>query len=56
MENWIGSIHDSIGNHKNLKYIIILIGNKTDLIGVDDYVREVKEEEAKSTCNEKSLI
>ena len=56
VENWIDSIHDSIGNHKNSKYIIILIGNKIDLIGVDDYEREVTEEEAESSCNEKSLI
>jgi small GTP-binding protein len=56
VENWIDSIHDSIGNHKNSKYIIILIGNKIDLIGVDEYEREVTEEEAESACNEKSLI
>ena len=56
VENWIDSIHDSIGNHKNSKYIIILIGNKTDLIGVDDFVREVTEEEAESACTEKGLV
>ena len=56
VETWIDSIHESIGNHKNSKYIIILIGNKTDLIGVDDYVREVTEEEAEAKCNVKSLV
>ena len=56
VETWIDSIHESIGNHKNSKYIIILIGNKTDLIGVDDYVREVTEEEAETKCNVKSLV
>ena len=56
VEGWIDSIHESLGNHKDSKYIIILIGNKTDLIGVDDYVREVKEEEAETFCNEKSLV
>ncbi len=56
VEGWIDSIHESLGNHKDSKYIIILIGNKTDLIGVDDYVREVTEEEAETFCNEKSLV
>ena len=56
VENWINSIHESIGNHKNSKYIIILLGNKIDLIDVDDFVREVTEKEAENTCNEKSLV
>ena len=56
VEGWIDSIHESLGNHKDSKYIIILIGNKTDLIGVDDYVREVTEEEAETKCNVKSLV
>ena len=47
---------DSLGNHKNSKYEIILIGNKVDLIGVDDYVREVNEDEAKNFCEEYCLI
>lgn len=56
VESWIDSIHDSIGNHKNSKYEIILIGNKVDLIGVDQFEREVSEEDAKSICEEKTLI
>ena len=56
VESWIHSIHESLGNNVNSKYEIILIGNKVDLIGVDDKIREVKEEEAKSICEEKSLI
>ena len=56
VEGWINSIHNSLGNHKNSKYIIILIGNKIDLIGTDDFTREVEEDEAKSTCEEKSLV
>lgn len=52
---WIDSIHEAIGEHKNSKYIIILIGNKTDLIGVNGKEREVTEEEAESFCAEKDL-
>ena len=56
VEGWIDSIHESLGNHNNSKYLIFLIGNKTDLIGVDDYQRDVQEEEARSKCEEKSLV
>jgi small GTP-binding protein len=49
---WIESIHDSIGNHETSKYIIVLIGNKIDLIGVDGKIRAVDENEAKRKCQE----
>ena len=49
---WIESIHDSIGNHENSKYIIVLIGNKIDLIGVDGRIRAVEENEAIAKCQE----
>jgi len=49
---WIESIHDSIGNHETSKYIIVLIGNKIDLIGVDGKTRAVEESEAKGKCQE----
>ena len=54
IESWIESIHKS--NHKNSKYIIILIGNKKDLIEEEGFQREVTEEEAKATCEEKSFV
>ena len=56
VETWINSINESLGNHRNSKYIIILIGNKIDLIGVDGKEREVTEEEGENTCKEKDLI
>ena len=49
---WIESIHDSIGNHETSKYIIVLLGNKIDLIGVDGKTRLVDENEAKGKCQE----
>ena len=49
---WIESIHDSIGNHETSKYIIVLIGNKIDLIGVDGKTRAIDENEAKGKCLE----
>lgn len=56
IEVWINSIHESIGSQKNSKYIIILIGNKIDLIGVDGREREVTVEEGQNTCKEKDLV
>ena len=52
---WIESIHESIGDHKNSKYIIVLIGNKIDLIGVEGRTRAVEENEAISKCQEYKL-
>ena len=53
---WIDSIYDSLGHSDNSKYLIILIGNKIDLIGEDGKVREVKEEEAETKCNENKML
>ena len=53
---WIDSIQEVIGSHKDSKYVIILIGNKIDLIGVDGKEREVTEQEAKNACTEKNLV
>ena len=53
---WLESIQEVIGSHKDSKYLIILIGNKIDLIGVDGKERAVTEEEAKNMCTEKNLV
>jgi len=53
---WMDSITEVMGNHKESKYVIILIGNKIDLIGVDGKERAVTEDEAKSMCTEKNLV
>ena len=53
---WMDSITEVMGNHKDSKYVIILIGNKIDLIGVDGKERAVTEDEAKNMCIEKNLV
>ena len=55
IENFIENIHESLGNHENSN-IIILIGNKVDLLEFEGYERQVNEDEAKALCEEKSLI
>ena len=56
IENWLESIHESIGNQKNSKYIIFLLGNKIDLIGEDGIERCVSEQEAEEKCKEHNLL
>ena len=56
IENWLESIHESIGNQKNSKYIIFLLGNKIDLIGEDGIERCVSEHEAEEKCKEHNLL
>ena len=49
---WVNSINETL----NSKCVIILIGNKSDLINMDDKKREVTEEEAKIVCEKLNLI
>ena len=56
VENWLSSIHESIGNHKDSKYIIILLGNKIDKIGEDGTERCVSEQEAEDKCKKQNLF
>ena len=53
---WVNSINETLNNINNSKCVIILIGNKSDLINMDDKKREVTEEEAKIVCEKLNLI
>ena len=54
---WIDSINEAIGSNNNeSKFQIILIGNKSDLIGQNGLKREVEEEEAKEFCVKHNLL
>ena len=54
VENWIKSIKDSLGNNNN--YLIVLLGNKLDLIEENPQAREVEENEAKELCSNNKLL
>ena len=56
IESWINSITEHLGNIKDSKYVVILIGNKIDLANKDNQKREVTEEEAKIICEKFDLI
>ena len=48
---WIESLEEALGNHKTGKYLIILIGNKIDLVEKGQE-KEVEEYEAKEKCED----
>ena len=56
IEEWINSIKESIGNAHSLEYIIMLIGNKLDLVDEDEQNRTVKEDDAEDICHKFNMI
>ena len=54
VENWIKSIKDSLGEEE--KYVIVLVGNKIDLVKSNLDSREVTVEEAENICKEKHIF
>lgn len=56
VENWIDNIHESLGDHINSKYIIILLGNKIDLVSDKTKERNVTVEDAEKKCKDKNII
>ena len=55
VEEWIKNIADIIGDVKNSNYLILLLGNKIDLIDNQEKPREVLLEEGKKKCEDNSL-
>ena len=56
VEIWVNSLNETLNDTIDTKCVIILIGNKPDLIDSDDKKREVTEEEAKIVCEKFNLI
>ena len=62
IENWLESISDILSDWKNEKYLIILLGNKTDLaendenLSEDEKKRKVTYEEGKQKSEENELF
>ena len=55
IEMWIDNITDSLGKKADEKYVIILIGNKLDLVINDKNKREVFEKEAIDICQKHKI-
>ena len=56
VEAWINSIKESIGNSHSSEYVIILMGNKLDLVDENSNKRKVTEYEAEDICNKFDMI
>ena len=56
VEEWINSIKESIGNAHSLEYVIMLMGNKLDLVDEDEKLRKVTEDEAEDICHKFNMI
>ena len=55
VEEWVNSIFEGLGNVKNSPYLILLLGNKLDLINNEERPREVTTEEGENKCKEQGL-
>ena len=53
VENWIENVNDSLGNNND--YLIVLMGNKVDLVKDNPGARDVTEEEAQKLCQDKNI-
>ena len=53
VENWIENVNDSLGNNND--YLIVLMGNKLDLVKNNQEARDVSEEEAQKLCQDKNI-
>ena len=56
VESWIEQIKSSISGKLQSDYLIILIGNKLDLVKENIFERKVTEKEAKDICNKYDII
>ena len=56
VEAWINSIKESIGSSHSSEYVIILMGNKLDLVDKNSNNRKVTEYEAEDICNKFDMI
>ena len=56
IQEWLIMVRDTIGNYEDNKYLIFIMGTKSDLVSDDPTKREVTEEEAIDFCEKNDLI
>jgi len=56
LTNWLNVVKNNIGNYEENKYLIFLIGTKSDLVEQDETLRQVTEKEANDFCEKNNLI
>ena len=55
LDKWITGIRDSLGKEEN-RYVIILLGNKVDLVNNNPDLRKIDKSEAEKKCQEFGLL
>ena len=55
IQTWLDSIKDSLSDWRKSGYMIMLIGNKLDMVEADPKNRQVLKSEAEKICNEQSI-
>jgi len=55
IDGWLQNIKDSLGED-NSDYLMILLGNKLDLVNIDSSKREIETEEAKNYCEKNNIF
>ena len=55
IEMWLESITDCLEDYKNSNYLIMLLGNKLDLVKEEENKREISTEEGKKKSKERGL-
>jgi small GTP-binding protein len=55
VEKWLTSIKDVLSDWKASNYLIMLLGNKLDLIDIEEYERKVEIDEAKNKCDDNEI-
>ena len=56
LKDWLHMIKENIGNYENNKYLIFVMGTKSDIISEDPTKREVKDDEAIEFCDKNNLV
>ena len=54
VENWINSIKETLGEED--KYLIVLIGNKVDLVKANPEIRDISLDEAEEICKKDDIF
>ena len=55
IQTWLNSIKDSLSDWKKSGYMVMLLGNKVDLVELDPNKRAVLTEESEKLCNEEEI-
>ena len=55
LNKWLNTVRNKIGNYEDNKYLVFLIGTKSDLVEKDENLRQVSEKEAMDFCDKNNI-